>query len=318
VEKTAEKIHKLYIIAHKYYIERKTQQEIANELNTNRVVVNRSLKQAKKLGIIQIRLNGDSSEVDSLKAYFLKTFNFLKSIEIVPISYQTDENICVSLMSEALDGYIKDNYSIGIGWGTTMEKISTHLQPERKYPNSQFISLMGSTNQLPPYFQTNNIVKRFADAYNAKPVFMFAPFIIENVLDKRTLSLSKDISDIIVMWGKLDLIISGIGAYISKSPFFKDRILSDAYLKELIAHNVVGDVLTHFFDERGNFIETEMYEKIMNISIDDYLKTNLRIGVAVGSDKVQPILGALRGEIINVLITDVHTANLILHTERIE
>ncbi|MGC8622153.1 MAG: hypothetical protein ACP5U0_09590, partial [Caldisphaera sp.] len=68
----SEKIRNLYLIAYKYYIEGKTQQEIANELNTNRVVVNRFLKQAQELGIVQIKLKGDSSEIDSLKKEFFK------------------------------------------------------------------------------------------------------------------------------------------------------------------------------------------------------------------------------------------------------
>ncbi|MEM0054330.1 MAG: sugar-binding domain-containing protein [Nitrososphaeria archaeon] len=311
IEKFSEKINNLYLIAHKYYIENKTQQEIADEMNTNRVVINRFLKQARQLGIVQIKLKGDSSEIDYLKEEFIKQFNFLKGIEIVPISYQADENMCISLMAEVLDKYIKDNNSIGIGWGVTMEKISTCLKTEHTCTNSQFISLTGSTNQLPSYFQTNNIVKRFADAYNSKPIFMFAPFVVDNPLNKRSLSLSRDIAQVIEIWQNLDVIISGIGAYISKSPLFKSKILSDSYLSELITHNVVGDVLTHFFDEKGKFVETDLYNKMINISINAYLKTAIRIGIAVGSDKVQSILGALRGEIINILITDLQTATLI-------
>ena len=70
--------------------------------------------------------------------------------------------------------------------------------------------------------------------------------------------------------------------------------------------------MTHFYDENGDFVDLEIYNRLMNISLNDYLKTRIRIGVAVGFNKVQAIIGALRGKIINVLITDVDTAKLVL------
>jgi len=49
-------LKKLYLIAYEYYINRKTQQEIADQLGTNRVLISRYLKQARELGLVEIKL----------------------------------------------------------------------------------------------------------------------------------------------------------------------------------------------------------------------------------------------------------------------
>lgn len=319
--KPFENFQKLYLIAHKYYIEGKTQHEIAKELRINRVLVSRYLKQAREQGIVQIKLVGELSEVTSLKDKLVRTFS-LKNAEVVPISFHADHagDASASLMAEKLDKYIKDGTTIGIGWGTTIERVAMHLHASNILKDSTFVALTGGTNRLPSYFQTNNLVKYFADAYGARAKYLFTPFVFEDALKKKTALLSKDVSEVVKTWEKLDVIISGIGCYVSKSPLFQNNVLDGRYLKELIANNVVGDVLTHFFDDDSKFVNLEIYERMMNIPISNYLKTDLRIGIAAGFEKVQAIFGALTGRIVNVLITDAYTAELLLkyHSEHYE
>lgn len=311
--KPSENFQKLYLIAHKYYIEGKTQNEVSKELRINRVLVSRYLKQARERGIVQIKLIGDLSEINSLKDKLIEIFS-LKDAEIVPISFHVNHatSASASLMAEKLNKYITNKDTIGIGWGTTMEKIATHLRANSILKDSTFVALTGGTNRLPSYFQTNNLVKYFADAYNAQAKYLFTPFVFEDISKKKTALLSKDVSEVVKTWEKLDVVISGIGCYVNKSPLFQNDVLDGRYLKELIANNVVGDVLTHFFDENSKLVNLEIYERMMNIPIRDYLKTDLRIGIAAGFEKVQAIFGALMGKIINVLITDAYTAELLL------
>ena len=306
---------KLYLIAHKYYVEEKKQQEIADELHINRVLVSHYLKKAREIGIVEIKIRGESTEINLIKSKLIETFS-LEDAEIVSMPFRgvNDHYLTTSwtLMAEKLDKFLQNDAAIGVGWGSTLEAISNNLKPTRNLKETVFIPLTGGTNQLPPYFHTNNFVRCFAEAYGAKAKFLFAPFVFESISKIESIALSKDVAEIMNSWKNLDIVISGIGCYIRKSPLFQKNILDGKYLKKILEKNVVGDVMTHFYDENGDFVDLEIYNRLMNISLNDYLKTRIRIGVAVGFNKVQAIIGALRGKIINVLITDVDTAKLVL------
>jgi len=77
------------------------------------------------------------------------------------------------------------------------------------------------------------------------------------------------------------------------------------YLENL---NVVGDVNLIFIDENGNHVPNKIDERIVRVPLDGLKKINNLIGVAFGKRKLKVILGALRGQIINVLFTDEETA----------
>jgi len=74
----------------------------------------------------------------------------------------------------------------------------------------------------------------------------------------------------------------------------------------------VGDVCGLHFDISGREKCGELCERLVTIQKDDLLKIPLRIGVAGGPGKVNPILGALRIGYINALVTDSVTAKKLL------
>jgi len=307
-------LKKLYLIAYEYYINRKTQQEIADQLGTNRVLISRYLKQARELGLVEIKLRDPFLETEIIKEKLIERFE-LKDVFITPFPfYEGGKNyhIGASLVGQILDELLLDGVNVGIGWGSTMEIISKNLVPTKKLKKTTFVPMTGGTNQLPHYFRTNDFVRNFSESYEANAKYLFAPFYVEDPLQKEYLLASDDLKEIIEIWKKLDIAIVGIGCYIQKSPLFQNKIFDEKYLKLLLESNVVGDVLTHFFDEEGVVINLEIYKYLVNISLDDFLKIDLRIGIAGGLQKVQSIIGALRGRLINVLITDMETAEMIL------
>jgi DNA-binding transcriptional regulator LsrR (DeoR family) len=52
---------------------------------------------------------------------------------------------------------------------------------------------------------------------------------------------------------------------------------------------------------------------MIGISLDDLLKIPVRMGVAGGAAKLNPIIGALRSGLINILISDAATITEVLN-----
>jgi DNA-binding transcriptional regulator LsrR (DeoR family) len=63
-----------------------------------------------------------------------------------------------------------------------------------------------------------------------------------------------------------------------------------------------------FFDREGRTIRSSFEERVIGITLDQLRGVRRVVGVAGGGRKVDALLGALRGGLIDVLITDRFTA----------
>lgn len=78
----------------------------------------------------------------------------------------------------------------------------------------------------------------------------------------------------------------------------------------------VGDICDHLINDRGELCDEALDERTVSVPLAELKKKKRRIGVASGQSKVECICGAIRGKIINVLITDEDTAGKVI--ERLE
>ncbi|MBQ7096502.1 MAG: hypothetical protein IJN96_00345 [Clostridia bacterium] len=74
--------------------------------------------------------------------------------------------------------------------------------------------------------------------------------------------------------------------------------------------SAIGDISTHFFTEDGKFVE--LYENTLCAGQDNLKNAGETIAVASGKDKTEAIIGALRTNVIDTLLTDEYTARNIL------
>ena len=75
---------------------------------------------------------------------------------------------------------------------------------------------------------------------------------------------------------------------------------------------MVGDVCGWHFDATGKTRDLEFHSRLLTISQNDLLNIPLRIGIAGGHRKAEPIVGAIKAGYINALVTDQSAAERIL------
>ena len=83
-------------------------------------------------------------------------------------------------------------------------------------------------------------------------------------------------------------------------------------MAEILAAGAVGEVLIAPFAIDGRLIAESLRARTVAFDARGLPDLPLSIGVAEGSAKVAPVLGALRGHLVNVLVTDVRTAEAVL------
>jgi lsr operon transcriptional repressor len=85
-----------------------------------------------------------------------------------------------------------------------------------------------------------------------------------------------------------------------------------AELESLQKKGAVGDICLQFFNEQGELIRSPLLNRVIGIEMPLLKRVSKIIGIAGGPAKFTAIKAAIKGKLINVLITDQKTAQKLL------
>lgn len=113
---------------------------------------------------------------------------------------------------------------------------------------------------------------------------------------------------------KIDVAVVGIGVPLGDDhTLLKAGYATRKELKDLARKGAVGDITLQFFDEDGNTDKFhEFNDRVAAISMDVFRKIPLKIGIASGVKKAEAVRGAIKGNLINILITNAECARKLI------
>ncbi|HVH94230.1 MAG TPA: sugar-binding domain-containing protein, partial [Nocardioidaceae bacterium] len=82
--------------------------------------------------------------------------------------------------------------------------------------------------------------------------------------------------------------------------------------QQFLDEGPVGDACCRFFDAVGRPIRGVVHDRVLAVELDDLRRIPMVMGVATGAEKSAGVLGALRGNVIDGLITDAGLALTLL------
>jgi DNA-binding transcriptional regulator LsrR (DeoR family) len=108
------------------------------------------------------------------------------------------------------------------------------------------------------------------------------------------------------MFEKVNISINGIGSFYPEEISILSRpdFMSAEDLEKLHKANVYGDIALRFIDKDGNECQTDLAKRMLAIDLEQFKKIRTKITIASGLEKKQPLLSALKGKLIDVLIID--------------
>jgi len=298
-------------IAHMYYEDELTQNDIAKKLGISRPKVSRLLKRARELGIVQITIRSEHSYPDLEKQ--IETIFGIREAIIVP--YYPEENDGLKdVLGRAAATYflrvVADNVVVGLSWGTTLFKLLNHIHSTRNY-DINFVSLIGGIGNAKIDVHSNQIVLACAKTMGGKAHLLHAPAVVDSLKVKESICSDKRIKEVLELGNRADIAIVGIGQ--PGSPTMMEAgYFTQKDMEELKKAKAIGDLCSAFFDINGKRCDVDINDRIIGISLDQLKKIPLVIGVAGGKNKKKSILGALRGGYLDVLVTDTETAKFLV------
>ncbi|MCS7241063.1 MAG: sugar-binding transcriptional regulator [Candidatus Caldatribacterium sp.] len=312
---SVDEVELLTRVAWLHFMEGVTQREIARHLGLSQPKVARLLDKAQKCGIVRISIASPYANCLRIEGDLRRCFPHLKDVVVVPTP--KSGNLFESLGRAGawyLERVLQDGDLVGIAWGRTLKSVASALQGVQAR-NLKFVTLVGgltASASLNPY----TIGEKLASIFGGECYYLYAPAVVESE-EVRNFYLSERINQkTLELARKAHWSIVGIGAVDAQHSIYALTGFIDYHELELIrSKGGVGDILGQFYDLKGEIIDTPLHRRTVALPLEDLRTMQNVIGIAGGKEKVEAILGALRGKYINILITDEHTAQRIVELE---
>lgn len=294
-------------VSRMYYELGETQEAIAALIGVTRPQVSRLLKEARAQGVVEIRIV-DRTEVESPVAAMLRDRFGLRAVHLAPAldgPPDLTRRRVGRLAGEVLRSAIRDGMVVGIGDGAALSAVADELEPGISQLDATIVPLCGGFWRAGAAIEP---FRRIAETLGASVQALHAPGVLEDPAVRDALCAHAGVRSVLELWERLDVALFGIGG-----PAWSEASVGAETLAEIRAGGAVGEVLIAPFAIDGRLVGQSLRARTIAFDARALPGVSISIGVAEGVGKVAPILGALRGGLLNVLVTDVRTAEAVLN-----
>lgn len=299
-----------------YFINEMTQAEIAEMLGVTRLRVNQAIQRAKALGVVKVQIDSPFLPRVELQRQVEQALGIPRAL-VAPadrLDYDYHASVGAALATHLSERLRSQNWkSIGVSWGVTLESAIRKL-PRQSFPGLEVVSILGGTSRGVS-INSFGIASGFADALGAKYSLLASPIYISEGLD-RDLFLSQEVlREHFDKFPTLDAVILTCSNVSPKSFLISYGLPSHVTPETLIAAGAVGDVLGQFLDSEGRSVSEEIDSRTIGMPLAMVETIPEKILAAAGPHKVDVIRAAARRGLIDTLVTDDVTAELLIRQE---
>lgn len=296
-----------------YYVADNTQEEIAQKLNISRQASQRLVALAVKEKLVQFRLNHPLSNCIAL-AEALRDKFALNTCEVIPNSY---DNVYTGLGiwgANNLETYLlaKEPAIISFSSGRTLRATVEQI-PIMKQPQHKIVSIVGSMSHY-GRVGGHEVVIHLCDRIGAEAYPMPTPVVANSVEERELLQTQRSFIAVKSLAEKAKVTFVGIGDIAWNAPLHESGFIDDTEIAELIELGAVGEIAGWAYDKQGILLQQGTNTRVAGVCSEQPVQ-RLTIGIAGGLHKTDAILAALKGKLINGLITDETVAEAILQIE---
>ena len=310
-------VARLIEIARAYYFDNATQAEIARMFDMSRSMVSRDLALARELGIVEISIRDPRQRTPGLRDHLLSLFPHLKDTVIAPTFTDSPDAVRATLgrfAANYLTASIQPDQRLTLGCGRTLRAMIDTL-PFRQVADIEIVQAMGNIGHEAHNIDYNEIARRAAEAFGGRAYYVSAPAILgpRAGTAHQFTETNPTLSHALKRARTADVFVVGLGSLESDQLYAQAGLIDMGEL-DAIRGKAVGDICGRFFDFDGQAVVTPFEARVVGIELADMQAAAVAIGIAGGADKIEPLVGALRGQYINVLVTDERTAHHIIDT----
>lgn len=295
-----------------YYIAGNTQDEIAKKLGVSRQSAQRLVSLAISEKLIKVRLDHPLANCLELANRLRDRFE-LTMVEVVPTDPQSNSNTLgiVEAAAAELERCLDSQHPViaAVGTGRTLRAMAEQVSP-MDCPQHKIVAIVG--NIAPDGSATIfDVASRIGDRVRAPYYPMPLPLMATTVPERNLLLSQKSIRNIADLAEQADITFVGIGTVDADAAVLRDGFMRPEEVRSLVRSGAVGEIVGWAFDNNGDLIDGLTNDRVLSVPLQKPAKRRV-IGVSMAPQRQKAIRGALKGRLVNGLITNESMATSLL------
>ena len=320
-------------IAHLYYEDGNSQETVAELENCSRQTVGKALQKARERGIVRITVIPDA------RIGYLRNLSRdgrvqlgLEDLVLVPgrninelSSRDAQEDVVIDITTTAaeyLDQLLTDDDIVAVSGGKRfMRGLVRHIKPSRLLSQLQVVATIGFVRPRTSYGDANLIAFDLAEAYGANHTWFPCPAFLPDQQQLDSIRQLPTIKEAYDLMNRSTIVITSLFTTHKDEELLRSGVIAPEQLEVFDVHKPAVDINHWIFDAEGRCINDLLDPPPFYLSGLDIprLKDKIQrsstkvILIAGGSARYVPAIKAvLKAGIVNILITDHVTAQLLL------
>ncbi|MEU4225439.1 sugar-binding domain-containing protein [Nonomuraea sp. NPDC026600] len=301
----------MYAAATQYYLDDATQADIAKRLGVSRATVSRLLTEARRQGIVEIRVHRPATLEEGPLAAEVAEALQLKRVHLVPkVSGPALGPWLAPGLARALAGVgLESGDVVLVSSGSTVYECAR--EGLGQFPGVTIAPAVGGQEEPQPWFQTNETTRILAERVSGVPSYLYAPALPGPELFY-SLQHEPSVRKVMDLWAHAKCAIVGVGS----APLMRQVVPAFMPRDAESLREAVGDVCMRVYNRAGEPVSYPGSERLVAPGLHELRRIPSSIAVAVGAEKVLSIIAGARGGYFNQLVTDVLTAEGLLAAAR--
>lgn len=301
-----------------------SQEKIAEELRVARGTVVKWWNIAQDAGIYvsgvipPIGIN----VLDDLRQRMLNQFKHLKDVILVtgreemlknslhPPTKEAIFHSATRAAAEYLNKKVMGSDVLCLAWGRVVHAVIQSLHPKERKPDLTIVPLLGVLSVQPDWFEANALVQEAAAAYGSKRYYCLPiPAIVRDAEQKRIAVQLPLVAPALRRIEKATFVVTSLAPPDPEnSTLVRRRMLEASEIERIKRRGAIGEICAWWFNERGESVTDERIEPI-GLGLHGLQQVVKNRGtvmaiVAAESHRIDPLLAAITGKMVNVVVTD--------------
>jgi DNA-binding transcriptional regulator LsrR (DeoR family) len=297
-------------VARRYFVERQTKIQIAEDLGISRFKVARLIDEAVEAGLVRFEID-ETGEIDAQLSDRLRRKYGLRNALILagpdlPCSalFEPLGRAAASLLEEILT----DGCVLGVAWGRTLAATAKAIS---RLPKISVVQVAGGLTTLEFPQNSADLVSRMAAAGDGTAYPIFLPMWVEDASLVKRLRTEPSVAQVLERYDRIDVLVSGIGSWNPPVSCLYDAF-SKAWKRQVLAAGVRADLCATLIDDTGGVVPSPLDKVGLALNAKQIRRIPERVAIAGGLEKASAILAALKGKWITTLVTDAGVARRLL------
>lgn len=308
-------------------------EELAADRNVDQSTIRRWLSRARSEGIVRTLVVPPLTDGDNTTLRHEVRYRFeLEDVVIVPgrldvFDTETEtaaKEALVIAIAQAAAWYLEDHLTnrdtLLMPWGRMANYITRHIKAPHPLPDLTVVPMVGVMGVEYDPFEANILASSIAFKFGGRSLLLPAPAVVDNLISE-TIEHLPLVTRVTEQYQRATMAIVPLASpNPDNSTVVRTNLMSVTAVKSLVTRGAVGEIASHWwFDREGGVVEQNDVHSI-GLGLDglrQMVERRAKAVAVVGAsrERVPPLKVALNSGLVNVLITDHVTAELLLSEE---